>query len=320
MVWLVSCVFLFGSLCLCLWLMKLDVISPNGSTVLVVSFGHLWVQYVFGSPLAWVVFDMSISAAASKWPSQSIFHCHQPPIMVPGVFAASLCSLCPTLHCHWSLLGMGLCGSFLSPRLCLCIIETGVGFQTITLMSWSLCSLIWLTRPCPAYHAACGAWELVSQLPEPPLCCGASFHLSKLPRPPPSASWDLYCPCFISPACTLCCRACVIFLWLPRPNLFVPYEACVHCRGLRSSLSTQPAVCTISLVWTGRVCMPGYSGYLGPPSVPQGLCTGEVCMLHHRATWAHPSVPLGLRALERFVVASTRLPNPRLQKHSPWAY
>ena len=88
-VWLVSCVFLFEELVLVFWLMKLDVISPNGSTVLVVSFGvSMGSVCIWAVLLAWVVFDMSISAAASKWPSQSIFTSISP-LLVPGVFAGA---------------------------------------------------------------------------------------------------------------------------------------------------------------------------------------------------------------------------------------
>ena len=95
---LVSCVFLFGELVTVFRLMKLDVISLNGSTVSVVSF-----EVSMGSVCLWAVLpalavlDMSVSAAASKWLSQRIFTAASP-LLVPGVFAGASVPLpCPAL-------------------------------------------------------------------------------------------------------------------------------------------------------------------------------------------------------------------------------
>lgn len=125
--------------------------------------------------------------------------------------------------------------------------------------------LSWLTRPALYIMGLVGLGSF-SQLPEPSLCAvGLLFTCLSSPGPP-SASWDLYCPCFVSPACTLCCRACVIFLWLPRPTL-----------------------CAMRFVCTAEVCMP-------PSLSTQAHCLHRKSCVNWQGlyarllldTWAHP--------------------------------
>lgn len=168
----------------------------------------------------------------------------------------------------------------------------------------------------PPPPPCCGTWGLFST-PWAPLCAVGLGGLSPLPGPPsvlwgscvlalapwaplcvsglvctfplspgpPSASWDLCCSCFLSPACTHCCRAWVFFFWLPRPTL-----------------------CAVRFVCTAEVCMPPLSQHPGPPFALYVLCAlAEFACL---ATLGHsglPSVPQGLCALVRFVCCPREL-------------
>ena len=86
---------------------------------------------------------------------------------------------------------------------------------------------------------------VIALAPWAPVCVSGLVCTFPLALGPPSASWDLYCSCFVSPACTHCCRAWVFFFWLRRPSL-----------------------CAVRFVCTAEVCMPPLSQHPGPPFAP----------------------------------------------------
>lgn len=193
-------------------------------------------------------------------------------------------------------------------------------------MSRRLCALTLARQARPVCHGACGARGLVSAS-WAPLC----------------AVW-LMCNCFGSLGPRLCLGACVHFPSRPGPTLCIVglvlllfrltslhsllqglgvfllapqtqplcREVCVHCRGLYASplSAPRPTLCTVSVVYTSRVCMPGHSRTSGPTlCTTRAVCTGGVCMLPQRA----------MCALERFVsLPSLGAPSPLLgREHSP---
>lgn len=174
---------------------------------------------------------------------------------------------CSTLHCQLKFSRYRLVWIFSWLLDCIfCIVETCVGFPQLTLSVMQL-ACIYLGSQGPP----CISWGLwgsgsLPQLPEPSLCAVGLVSTCLSSSGPPSASWDLYCSYFISPACTLCCRVCVFFLWLPRPTL-----------------------CAMKFVCTAEVCM--------PPSLSiQAHPLHRTCCVHWQGlyarplldTWAHP--------------------------------
>ena len=151
----------------------------------------------------------------------------------------------PVLSALWRRVGFPQ-----SPELTLSVMElvcTHLGLPGPPSMSWGL----WGSGACLRFLGpplCCGARGLVSA-PWAPLCVSGLVFTFPLSPGPPSASWNLYCPCSVSPACTHCCRAWVFFFWLRRPTL-----------------------CAVRFVCTAEVCMSPLSQHPGPPFAPQVLC------------------------------------------------
>ena len=80
------------------WSMKLDLVSLKGSAVSSSRFGlSMGSGFLWAVLLALAVLDTSISAAASKWPSQYIITAASP-LLVPGIIPGASVPH-PTLHC-----------------------------------------------------------------------------------------------------------------------------------------------------------------------------------------------------------------------------
>ena len=197
------------------------------------------------------VLDMSISTAASMWPSQ-------PP--APYLSLESLPVLLfpgPALHCKPKLARKGLLWIFSQlPDPVLCIMETCVGFShpsELTSMLWGLCVLVLAPRArllcCGSCMHLCRLTSLLSMsqglcvlllAPQAhPLCYRAPVGLSQFPKPV-----ILLLPVFMS------------FLWAEKCSYlcFLPSKSCLAwlseipqvpfgppCEGASQCIGTLPA-------------------------------------------------------------------------------
>ena len=220
---------------------------------------------------------MSISTAASKWPSQRICSAASP-LLVPGIIVCASVPLShPTLLAEacwvWACMDLFLC----------------------PLHRRDFCGL----PSAPWVH---------------PLCHGACVPLSWLPRPA-LCFVEIGCACFSSWGWPLCHRPCVDLLWLPMLALCItrfvgtcffsllPSDSGLMCSShcaMRIICTVQismpplyqhsdPSICTVRVVCEPEVGCCVILGYLGPPSVLQGLCVLSRCL----PNLGSPSPPSG---------------------------
>ena len=137
----------WGSLCpCCSWWSWISPLWRAGESPVVGVGESMGSACLWAVLLALKVLDMSISTPTSKWPS-AYFHCHQPKTC-PWNLSWCFWSPAPPFTAGQTLLGKGLCGSFLDPL-------------TVAPLTGSFLSA---PRACP-------------------LCCKACVHLSQLTRP-----------------------------------------------------------------------------------------------------------------------------------------